>query len=164
MTSRLCQHSAAKFHSFALRSLAVVPSKAWPGIKAGGGAGPAWPPTLPCSMSSVESVKVAVRVRPYNGREKDANSKCIIRVRATPHHPHCVIRGTCRAPTHRHTCRRLWRLTPLTPLTPHSSSRPASHASSTALTSHRSLRTPRLSRLPPPAACFARQLRTPARL
>jgi len=31
-------------------------------------------------MSSVESVKVAVRVRPFNGREKDAKSSCIIRV------------------------------------------------------------------------------------
>ena len=26
------------------------------------------------------SVKVAVRVRPFNGREKDQNSKCIIRM------------------------------------------------------------------------------------
>ena len=32
-------------------------------------------------MSKVESVKVAVRVRPYNDREKDAGSKCIIRAR-----------------------------------------------------------------------------------
>ena len=32
-------------------------------------------------MSKVESVKVAVRVRPYNAREKEANSTCIIRVR-----------------------------------------------------------------------------------
>ena len=32
---------------------------------------------------SAESVKVAVRVRPFNGREKEANSKCIIRVRAS---------------------------------------------------------------------------------
>lgn len=31
-------------------------------------------------MSSVEAVKVAVRVRPFNGREKEANSKCIIRM------------------------------------------------------------------------------------
>jgi hypothetical protein len=43
-------------------------------------------------MTNVESVKVAVRVRPYNGREKDAGSKCIVRARATPpphllHHP-----------------------------------------------------------------------------
>ena len=39
-------------------------------------------PWAQCSaaMSSVESVKVAVRVRPFNGREKDAKSSCIIRV------------------------------------------------------------------------------------
>lgn len=36
-------------------------------------------------MSKVESVKVAVRVRPYNDREKDAGSKCIIRARAGWH-------------------------------------------------------------------------------
>lgn len=32
-------------------------------------------------MSSVESVKVAVRVRPYNGREKENKCGCIIKVR-----------------------------------------------------------------------------------
>ena len=31
-------------------------------------------------MSSTESVKVAVRVRPFNGREKDRNATCIIRM------------------------------------------------------------------------------------
>lgn len=31
-------------------------------------------------MSSVESVKVAVRVRPYNGREKENKCHCIIKV------------------------------------------------------------------------------------
>ena len=31
-------------------------------------------------MSSVESVKVAVRVRPYNGREKENKCGCIIKV------------------------------------------------------------------------------------
>ena len=43
-------------------------------------------PWAQCSaaMSSVESVKVAVRVRPFNGREKDAKSSCIIRVCETP--------------------------------------------------------------------------------
>ena len=30
---------------------------------------------------AAEAVKVAVRVRPFNGREKEANSRCIIRVR-----------------------------------------------------------------------------------
>ena len=35
---------------------------------------------------SAESIKVAVRVRPFNGREKEQNSKCIIRMQA---------RGTC---------------------------------------------------------------------
>ena len=36
--------------------------------------------------SSSSSVTVAVRVRPFNGREKEQNSKCIIRMQA---------RGTC---------------------------------------------------------------------
>lgn len=30
---------------------------------------------------SAESVKVAVRVRPFNGREKEAHSRCIIRMK-----------------------------------------------------------------------------------
>ena len=67
-------------------------------------------------MSSVESVKVAVRVRPYNGREKDANSKCIVRVRASAKPPLARIRD------HQYTvtpCRRLWRLTHHTPHTSH---------------------------------------------
>ena len=32
-------------------------------------------------MATSESVKVAVRVRPFNQREKDANSKCIVRMK-----------------------------------------------------------------------------------
>ena len=32
------------------------------------------------SLRSSESVKVAVRVRPFNGREKDRNATCIIRM------------------------------------------------------------------------------------
>ncbi|EOD40059.1 hypothetical protein EMIHUDRAFT_260297 [Emiliania huxleyi CCMP1516] len=40
---------------------------------------------------SAESIKVAVRVRPFNGREKEQNSKCIIRMQA---------RGTCVALRH----------------------------------------------------------------
>jgi len=32
-------------------------------------------------MSSVESVKVAVRVRPYNGREKENKCHCIIKMK-----------------------------------------------------------------------------------
>ena len=31
---------------------------------------------------SAEAVKVAVRVRPFNGREKEQNSHCIIKVHA----------------------------------------------------------------------------------
>ena len=30
---------------------------------------------------SAEAVKVAVRVRPFNGREKEANSRCIVRMK-----------------------------------------------------------------------------------
>ena len=32
-------------------------------------------------MSKIESVKVAVRVRPFNAREKEAGSQCIIRMK-----------------------------------------------------------------------------------
>ena len=35
-------------------------------------------------MSNVESVKVAVRVRPFNGREKDQKSTCIVKVQSSP--------------------------------------------------------------------------------
>lgn len=163
--ARTSSANTARGKSFTVRTPFVrsgCGARRWPGIKAGGGAGPAWPPTLPCSMSSVESVKVAVRVRPYNGREKDANSKCIVRVRATPHHPHCIIRARASSTT-----------------TP--SHLPPPVASHTSHTSHTSLLQPpglarqqygsdvsplttRLSspasRLPPPAshASFARQL------
>ena len=32
-------------------------------------------------MSKIESVKVAVRVRPFNAREKEAGSQCIVRMK-----------------------------------------------------------------------------------
>ena len=38
-------------------------------------------PALRCSMSTIESVKVAVRVRPFNDREKEAGSQCIVRMK-----------------------------------------------------------------------------------
>ena len=53
---------------------------------------PSWRPhiyVLPAAasvaaMSNVESVKVAVRVRPFNGREKDQKSTCIVKVQSSP--------------------------------------------------------------------------------
>ena len=50
-------------------------------------------------MSSVESVKVAVRVRPYNGREKENKCNCIIKARASAGRH----QETCQAPPSYHT-------------------------------------------------------------
>jgi len=37
---------------------------------------------------SAESIKVAVRVRPFNGREIEANSRCIIRMKVRTPNPY----------------------------------------------------------------------------
>ena len=60
-------------------------------------------------MSTAESVKVAVRVRPFNGREKEANSKCIIRMvgpvsapfcwQAMPNHGCCAPKSSLKLST-----------------------------------------------------------------
>ena len=41
------------------------------------------PLTRVCFRRATESVQVAVRVRPFNQREKDRNATCIIRMRGT---------------------------------------------------------------------------------
>ena len=121
-------------------------------------------------MSKVESVKVAVRVRPYNDREKDAGSKCIIRARVcgvaqvAPERGHgsslwrarrarwpgCAARGSQP---------RLWHATARPIIVARAATTPprrlpppvASHASSTALTSHVSPLAAHRARLASPA-------------
>ncbi|TPX42981.1 hypothetical protein SeLEV6574_g05304 [Synchytrium endobioticum] len=38
----------------------------------------AWPIQLPLHMATTDSIKIAVRVRPFKNRENERKSKCVI--------------------------------------------------------------------------------------